>query len=188
MSVAEWFTVVTGLLYVVAIIRRRRIGWIFGGLSSLVLAVLAARSHLPMQAVLQSSYVVAAVYGWRSWSAEASQPVVRTWHWRGHLLLLGGCVLASLALAPLLGGESAFPLLDSLVACIGLGATWLTARTYLENWLYWIAVDAVSVYLFVAQDLRGVALLYALFTVIAAAGLLAWWKAWRVAGAHPGTP
>lgn len=185
MSIAEWFTVVTGLLYVVAIIRRRRIGWIFGGVSSLVLAVLAARSRLPMQALLQLSYVAAAVYGWRSWSAEERRPEVRTWHWRGHLLLIGGCSLASLGLAPLLADESAFPLLDSLVACIALGATWLTARVYLENWLYWIAVDAVSVYLFTAQQLRGVALLYGLFTLIAAVGFATWWKGWRAARPLP---
>jgi nicotinamide mononucleotide transporter len=181
MSAAEWFTVATGLLYVVAIIRRRRIGWIFGGISALVLAVLAARSRLPMQALLQLSYVVASVYGWRSWSGEASQPVIRVWHWRGHLLLLGGCGLASLALAPLLAGESAFPMLDSLVACVALGATWLTARVYLENWLYWIAVDAVSLFLFSAQQLNGVAVLYGLYTGIAAVGLYTWWKGWRAA-------
>lgn len=184
MSAAEWFAVVTGLLYVLAIIRRLRIGWIFGGVSSLVLAVLAARSRLPMQAALQLFYVAAAVYGWRSWSAQAHQPLVRTWHWRGHALLIGACVLVSLGLAPLLAGESAFPLLDSLVACVGLGATWLTARTYLENWLYWIAIDAVSVYLFLAQELRGIGVLYALFTVIAAAGFATWWRAWR-AGRPP---
>jgi nicotinamide mononucleotide transporter len=181
MSGAEWFTVATGLLYVVAIIRRQRIGWIFGGISSLVLALLAWRSRLPMQALLQLSYVAAAVYGWRSWSTAQRQPPITTWHWRGHVLLVGGCVLASFALAPLLAGESAFPLVDSLVACIGLAATWMTARVYLENWLYWIAVDAVSVYLFLAQELRGVALLYGLFTVIAAAGFHAWWKGWRAA-------
>lgn len=181
MSAAEWFTVLTGLAYVVAIIRRRRIGWIFGGASALVLTVLAVRSRLPMQALLQVSYVVASVHGWRSWSAQSSQPVIHTWHWRGHVLLLAGCVLVSLGLAPMLQGESAFPLLDSLVACVGLGATWLTARTCLESWLYWVVIDALSTYLFAAQQLHGVAVLYAVFTVIAAVGFATWWRGWQAA-------
>ena len=34
-----------------------------------------------------------------------------------------------------------------------LFATWLVARVKLENWLYWIAIDAALVYLFAAQAL-----------------------------------
>ena len=67
-SAAEWIAVVMGVVYVLLIMRRNRWGWVAGGISSLILAVLAARAHLPMQAVLQFSYVLAAVYGWWHWA------------------------------------------------------------------------------------------------------------------------
>jgi nicotinamide mononucleotide transporter len=177
-SAAEWIAVSVGVVYVLLIIRRNRWGWLAGGISSLILAVLAAQARLPMQALLQASYVVAAVYGWWSW-APASQPqAVSVWTLRGHLLAVATCVAASLGLAGLLAGEgySAFPFVDSLVACAGLLATWLVARVYLENWVYWIVIDSVSIYLFMAQGLVVTAGLFAIYLVIAVIGLCSWWR------------
>ena len=126
-----------------------------GGASSLLLTLLAARAHLPMQALLQFSYVVAAVYGWLKWAPDAAGQRIGMWHWRGHAVVCAGAVVVSLLLAKLLmrEGYSAWPFLDSLVACLGLFATWLVARVYLENWLYWIVIDSFSLYLFSAQGL-----------------------------------
>jgi nicotinamide mononucleotide transporter len=179
MGFAAWLAVFAGVIYIVAIMRRRRIGWIFSAISAGILAVLAARSRLPMQALLQSFYVLAAIYGWRSWSGSVQQRPVTTWHWRGHVLVVAGCVLVAAGLSRLLADESAFPFVDSLVACVGLVATWMTARVYLENWLYWFVVDVISLYLFLSQGLAGVALLYVFYLGIAGVGFLAWWKSWR---------
>lgn len=181
-GIAEWVAVVAGLVYIVLILRRRRWGWVAGGISSLILAVLALRARLPMQALLQLSYVAAAVYGWWRWSPRTQPQRIGTWHWRGHVLALAACVLLALGLARLIEGESAFPFADSLVACAGLFTTWLVARVYLENWVYWIAIDAVSVYLFAAQGLMVTALLFVLYLGIATAGLVHWWRLWRRAG------
>lgn len=182
---AEWLAVIAGVVYVVLIMRRRRLGWVFGGISSAILMVLAARARLPMNALLQASYVVAAVYGWWQWSRGEQERPIRFWHLRGHLLALGICALASLGLARLLAmeGASAFPFTDSMVACTGLFATWLVARVSIENWLYWIAVDAVSVYLFFVQGLVVSSLLYVLFLVIATAGFFDWLARYRRQGA-----
>ena len=175
----EWVADVTGVAYALLVMRHRRVGWIFGGISSLILTVVAWRAQLPMQALLQISYVVAAVYGWWSWSRASGMRPIAVWHWRGHVLVLAGCVLVSLVLARLLADESAFPFADSLVFCVGMYATWLLARVYLENWAYWIVIDAVSIYLFVAQGLVAVAVLFVLYMAIAVAGLAQWWQTWR---------
>lgn len=177
----EWVAVVTGFAYALLIMLRRRSGWVFGAVSSLILALLAARARLPMQALLQLSYVAAAVYGFWSWSRSSAQPAIRWWHWRGHVVALVVCVLVSLGLAQLLRNESAFPFVDSLVACAGLLATWLLARVYLENWLYWIAIDAVSIYLFFTQGLVSTAGLYVLYFSIAVIGFFGWRRDWHKA-------
>lgn len=178
---AEWVAVVAGVIYVLLIMARHRAGWVFGGLSSLILMVLAARAQLPMNALLQCSYVVAAVYGWWSWTRAPRGRPIGLWHWRGHVIALAGCVLLSLAMAQLLAreGASAFPFTDSLVACVGLLATWLVARVYLENWLYWIVVDAVSIYLFFTQGLVLSSLLYVMYLVIATVGFFNWLTKYR---------
>jgi nicotinamide mononucleotide transporter len=184
-SAIEWVAVATGFAYALLIMLRRRIGWVFGAVSSLILALLAARARLPMQALLQLSYVGAAVYGWWSWSRSSAQPVIRWWHWRGHAIGIAACLLVSLLLAQLLQDESAFPFIDSLAACVGLLATWLLARVYLENWLYWIAIDAVSIYLFFTQGLVSTAVLYVLYFSIAVIGFFGWRRGWQKAQAAP---
>jgi nicotinamide mononucleotide transporter len=186
-TVAEWAAVAAGLVYIVLIIRRHRWGWVAGGASSTIFVVICARSQLPMQALLQASYVAGAVYGWWSWAPQSQPQRISVWRLRGHLVVLALCVVVSLALRPLLAGESAFPFMDSLVACIGLFATWLVARVHLENWVYWIAIDAVSIYLYTAQGLMVTAALYAVYMVMAAAGLRSWsrLRAMQNAAARP---
>lgn len=178
---AEWIAVAGGVIYVLLIMRRQRIGWVFGGLSAAILMVLAARAQLPMNALLQATYVIASFYGWWAWSRPGPERPIDFWRGRGHLLLLGGCVLVSLALSklPAMQGSSAFPFTDSLVACAGLAATWMVARVYIENWLYWIVVDTVSIYLFFSQGLVVASLLYVLFLVIATVGFFNWLGKYR---------
>ena len=178
---AEWLAVATGVVYVLLIMARRRVGWIFGGISSLILMVLAARAKLPMNALLQLTYVVAAVYGWWSWSKAGDDRPIGKWHWRGHAAALAICLLVSLGLAhlPAMEQSSAFPFTDSLVACAGLVATWLVARVYLENWLYWIVVDAVSISLYFAQGLVVASFLYVMYLVIATVGFFHWLARYR---------
>jgi nicotinamide mononucleotide transporter len=184
-SAAEWLAVALGVVYIILIMRRQRWGWVAGGASSLILTMLAARAHLPMQALLQLSYVVAAVYGWMKWAPDAAAQRVGVWHWRGHLLACAVSMIVSLLLARLLmqEGYSAWPFLDSLVACLGLFATWLVARVYLENWLYWILIDAMSLYLFIAQGLVVTAALFVIYLLISIFGLASWWRSWRAGSA-----
>lgn len=175
-SAAEWVAVVSGVVYITLIIRRNRWGWVFGGISSLIAAVLCAYSKLPMQALLQASYVAGAVYGWWSWKPEAAQQHISHWKPQWHLIMLILCAGASLGLSPLLADESAFPFLDSLVACFGLFATWQVARVYIENWVYWLVVDAISMYLYMSQGLVLMAGLFIIYFVMSLTGLVSWWR------------
>jgi nicotinamide mononucleotide transporter len=186
-SGAEWLAVSTGVVYILLIMRRNRWGWLAGGISSTILAVLAARARLPMQALLQLSYVAAAVYGWWSWAPQSQPKHVSVWHLRGHILAVLACVVTSLGVAQLLAGEgySAFPFLDSLVACVGLFTTWLVARVYLENWMYWIVIDAISIYMFISQGLVVTASLFVIYLVISMIGLRSWWLLRRQAALAP---
>jgi nicotinamide mononucleotide transporter len=177
----EWMADATGVAYVLLVMRQQRVGWVLGGISSLILTVLAWQSRLPMQALLQFSYVVAAVYGWWSWSRNQGARPIGVWHWRGHVLVVAGSLAASFAVSRLLVGESAFPFTDSLVFCIGMFATWLLARVYLENWTYWIVLDAVSIYLWLAQGSVAIAALFVVYLSLAIAGQVQWWKGWRQA-------
>jgi nicotinamide mononucleotide transporter len=180
-SLTEWIAVLLGVIYIVLIVRRNRWGWAAGGVSSALLTVLAARAQLPMQALLQFSYVIAAVYGWWSWAPGAQPQRISVLPWSKHLAAIAICIVVSLGLAqlPAMQHASAWPFLDSLVTCVGLFATWLVARVYLENWIYWLVIDSISVFLFIKQDLAVTALLFVMYFLIACIGMRSWWHSYR---------
>ena len=181
-SAPEAVSVVTGLLYCILAVRRTRWCWVAGGISSGILVVLAWHAKLPMQACLQAYYVGMAVYGFWHWSQdEGAAKAVTTWPLRAHLISWGAIVALSVLTSRYLASETqaAWPLLDSLTTWGSLLATWLTAQVKLENWLYWIVFDAISVFLFVAQGLMFVALLMLLYLVIASIGFVSWSRSRR---------
>ena len=179
-SPAEIVAVVTGLAYVLLTVRRNRWCWVAGGISSLILAVLAAQSRIPMQSGLQAWYVVMSVYGWLQWSQPAAGRIVM---WSAGRHLAG--VIASLAVAALVARwlatetQAAWPVLDAATTTLSLFATWQVARMVRENWLYWIVIDAVSLVLYAAQGLALTAVLFAIYLVVAVAGYIAWRRQWH---------
>jgi nicotinamide mononucleotide transporter len=63
---------------------------------------------------------------------------------------------------------------DALVAWASVLATWLVARKVLENWLYWIAIDAIAALLYWSQGFHATAVLFVVYVAIAVRGYLAW--------------
>jgi nicotinamide mononucleotide transporter len=183
----EAVAVLSGIGYVWLIMRRQRIGWPIGALSSIIYVYLSALHRLPMQAILQAYYVVMAAYGWFSWTRNAREEAGRVyrWSWRRHLLAVAVIVLISIASARWLAQEThdAWPLLDSLTTWSSFFATWLIARSVLDNWLYWICTDAVLVFLFGSRGLVATSLLFGIYLVVAVFGYFSWLRTYRAADA-----
>ena len=179
----EAIAVVSGLVYVLLILRRNRWGWVAGALSSSIYVVIAARARLPMQSLLQMYYVGMSVYGWFSWKRNAEQEEGRIFRWplRWHLLVALGILLASALSAHLLATETRaeWPLLDSLTTWTSLVATWLLARSVFENWYYWIFADIIMVGLFVRQGLPPTACLFTIYIIVSCFGLRSWLRRYR---------
>ncbi len=179
-SPLEAVSVVLGLLYAILAVKRVRWCWVAGGVSSAILAYLAFVAKLPMQAALQAYYVGMAVYGFWHWSREGGTTrIVTTMPLKYHLGAWVVIAIVSVLTAKWLAAETeaAWPLLDSAVTWTSLLATLLTARVKLENWLYWFTADAVAIYLFVAQGLMFVAVLFVGFMIISVVGFFTWRKA-----------
>jgi nicotinamide mononucleotide transporter len=182
-SPAELISVVLGFAYSVLAVKRMRWAWAAGGLGSAILVVLAWNAKLPMQAALQGYYVVMGVYGFWRWSKDEGEATraVSTLPLGMHVLACAIILLVSFASSRLLAGQTqaAWPFLDSFTTWGSLFATWLAAQVKLENWLYFIVFDAISMFLFGVQGLMFVALLFAAYLVVAAVGLVSWFKTWR---------
>jgi nicotinamide mononucleotide transporter len=53
---------------------------------------------------------------------------------------------------------------------------WLMARRKIENWLFWIVGDLISIPLYYVKGYSLTSIQYLIFTIVAVAGYYAWKK------------
>ncbi len=179
MAPTEFAAVACGFAYILLAIRQLRACWIAGLASSALYAIVFRDSGLPMHAMLQLVYVALSFYGWFTWRRDSrTRTGPRRLPARIHLYALGGVLVATAASAPLVAsyGLAAAPVADSLGTWASLFATWLLARRYADNWIWWIVIDTGLAALFLWQGLAMTAALYLAYAVLAWAG----WRSWRL--------
>lgn len=179
-TVIESAAFVLALGYVLLSIRQAVLAWPLMIASSILYGLLFGVARLYGQMALQALFVVIALWGWWQWAfgRKGEQPLAVTLlPWRLRLWLAAAWLATALASAAGLARltDAAAPWLDAFTTVGSLIAQLLTARKYVEAWPAWIVVNAVSVALFVGQQLWLTALLYAVFLVLSAVG----WAAWR---------
>ena len=74
--------------------------------------------------------------------------------------------------------SAAWPFLDAFTTWASVLTTFLVIWKILENWLYWLVIDSISIYLYLDRGLYLTALLFAVYLVIAIFGYLHWRKLW----------
>ncbi len=80
---------------------------------------------------------------------------------------------------------AAFPYLDAFVTVSSVVTTYMVARKILENWLYWLVIDSLSLYLYWQRELNLYVGLFALYLVLVVIGLVRWHRDWRAQTAVP---
>ncbi len=178
-SVWEWTAVILGFAYLLLAVRRNQWCWWAALISSAIYLVLVARAHLYMQVLLQLFYLVMAVYGylqWRSGRDQAGELEMVRWSWSKHVAVAGVVLLATVLNGWLLSSQldAHAPYLDAFVTWGSVVTTWMVARRVIENWLYWIVVDAVAAVLYFNQGLRATALLFIAYIGIVIHGYFVW--------------
>jgi nicotinamide mononucleotide transporter len=178
MSVLELAAVILALAYLILAIRQDRWCWVAGGSSAILYGIIFVSAKLYMEASLQSFYLIMAIYGWLTWGrpAAGNDLTITRWTTRTHLVLAVAVAIGSIAIGGLLDQltDAAWPVIDSFTTLAALVATYMVARKVLENWLWWIVIDTVSVGLYLSRDLHLTALLFCGYVILAAAGWLTW--------------
>ena len=176
-SPLEIVAVVAAILYLLLAIRQHISCWLFALVSTAIYVVLFLEARLYMESVLNGFYFGMAVYGFFSWrhGGDNDLPVTSA-GWRFHLvaiaLLTAGALLNGWVLAA--WTDAAYPYIDSLTTWGAIWTTWLVARKILENWWYWLVIDAVSVVIYWSRGLELTALLFVLYLGMIPFGYAAW--------------
>jgi nicotinamide mononucleotide transporter len=191
-SLSEAIGAALGLAYLLLAVRRSLLCWLCAFVSTAIYLVLFARASLYMQSLLQVFYLVMAVVGFIDWKRGRSDEagvLIRTWTVSQHALAAVAVMLATLLNGWFLATQTdaAAPYLDSFVTWGSVVTTWMVARRVLENWLYWIVVDALAAYLYFTQGLLVTTALFVIYLGIVVHGYWVWRREHReqVTGAIP---
>lgn len=177
------FTTILGIIYLVLEYRASIALWIVGIIMPALDIYLYWTHGLYGDAGMAVYYTLAAVYGYAVWQfgkkqgQTDKQPLPVT-HMRKSLYLPAFVFFAvAWGITYYVLEEftnSTVPLLDAFTNAMSFVGLWALARKYVEQWLFWIAVDAICFYLYVIKGIPFKAGLYGLYTVIAVMGYLKW--------------
>lgn len=176
--------VLLAIAYVLLAVKERIECWYAAFVSSAIFLVLFWNVSLLMESALQIYYMGMALYGWSQWRRHANSEEdlrIHTWPLIQHLQWFATIALVTLVSGYLLSNNTtaARPYLDSFTTWASVFTTWLVAHKVLENWLYWIVIDALSIFLYVDRGLYLTAVLFVVYVVIAVLGFAQWQQRYR---------
>ncbi|MES2590306.1 MAG: nicotinamide riboside transporter PnuC [Bacteroidota bacterium] len=177
----EWLIFITALLYVILAGIENSWCWLFGIVASILSVYLCYEGKLFLESGLQLFYIIIGIYGWYQWlhgSKEKTElPIVSFSFIKNMLLLSIGCILwIPFGYIANRYSTQVMPYLDGFITAFSLVATWMTTKKIIENWLYWIVIDALAIVLYASRGFYLLALLYIIYTLLAANGYFQWRK------------
>ncbi len=172
--------VVFGLIYVILAARKNYWCWYFGIVSCALWAYATfAYYQLYFDAILNIFYVIMGFWGlyqWKFGNDHQIEKPISSLGWNQNLkyIILG--VLIALPFGYFFAAytQAASTYLDSVTTVFAIVATFLTVYKILENWLYWIVVDILYVYLYITREAWLFALIFIIYIIIAIDGYISW--------------
>ncbi len=178
----EWIAVLTGVLYVILAARNNILCWSFAIISALLYMYICYTYQLYLESGLQTFYLIMAIIGWIMWNqSNASGSMIKRWSLQSHAVNILISTLATVILGYLFSSytNQENPYVDAFTTCFSLTATFLVTKRVLGNWIYWIIIDLISIYLYADRGLYLSSVLYLLFTILAIVGFSTWLKRFK---------
>ncbi|MGL4613289.1 MAG: nicotinamide riboside transporter PnuC [Shewanella sp.] len=204
MSWIEMVGTVFGLLCIWCASKEKTINYFFGLINVTLFAMIFYQIQLYGLLILQLFFFVANIYGWYAWTRPNiidGQSLQVRWLSKQKLLITAVVsiiaiflmtifidhVFAALAkiainilnafgntipLEPL--APDAFPFWDATMTILSIVAQILMTRKYVENWILWVVINAISVGVYAAQGVYAMSIEYAILLFIALNGSRVW--------------
>ncbi|HEX6997248.1 MAG TPA: nicotinamide riboside transporter PnuC [Gammaproteobacteria bacterium] len=184
MLALELTAVALAVAYLVLAIRQNPWCWPAALASVLLYVVITVDARLYMDAALQAYYAAMAVYGWYQWrrgGAEHTGVSITVWPLRLHAAAIVGTLALTAAVGTWLAAntDAAYPYLDSFATIGSIVTTYMVARKVLENWIYWLVIDSLYVYIYATRGLLPTAALFGFYLVLVVIGFRRWLRDFR---------
>ena len=177
----ETLAVALGISYLLLAMRENSLCWYCAFFSTAIYVYIFGDVSLYMESALNVYYMGMAVYGWLQWQkggANHSGVEIVRWTAKHHIICVLVILIASVISGYLLSvnTDARLPYLGSFTTWASVFTTVMVARKVLENWLYWIVINSVSIYLYIDRDLDQTAAMFTLYLMLSVLGYVAWKK------------
>ena len=177
----EWLIFTFALVYVILAAIENVWCWLFGILASLFSVYLCFIGHLFLESGLQIFYVIIGIYGWYEWlhgSKNKTELVIISYSFSKivYLIFIGIIIWIPFGYTAHKYSTQALPYLDACITAFSIVATWMTAKKIIQNWIFWIVIDGMAVFLYASRSFYMIALLYGIYTILSIIGYIQWKK------------
>ncbi|HRG53685.1 MAG TPA: nicotinamide riboside transporter PnuC [Bacteroidia bacterium] len=175
----EWLIFIMAMAYVILAAIENVWCWLFGILASVLSVYLCYSGNLFLESGLQVFYVIIGIYGWYEWlhgsKNKTELPIISYSLTKiFYLILIGIIIWIPFGYIARNYSTQALPYLDAYITAFSIVATWMTAKKIIQNWIFWIVIDALAVFLYASRSFYLIALLYSIYTVLSILGYFQW--------------
>ncbi len=154
-----------------------------GMISTIIFVYLLFKWELLGDMMINGYYFIMSVYGWYIWTRKIDETHVTQISTTtskekriSAFIFLGTLLFVFLVYKAFDKWTSWVAYIDTLTTAIFFVGMWLMARRKLENWIFWIIGDLISIPLYFYKGFTFTSIQYLGFTVIAIFGYLTWKK------------
>ncbi|MGB5941801.1 MAG: nicotinamide riboside transporter PnuC [Leeuwenhoekiella sp.] len=181
--VLELLGVFFGILSVFFSMRNNILVFPTGIISTAIFVYILLKFGLLGDMMINGYYFIMSIYGWWVWTRKVDAghvtPITTTTK-KEHLTSIG-IFFGTMAFVALVytffdKWETWVSGVDIVTTSIFFVGMWLMAKRKIENWIYWIVGDFITIPLYFYKGLTFSSLQYVIFTVLAIYGYFAWKK------------
>jgi len=179
MVTLEWTAAGLGVINIALLIFRSVWNYPFGIAMVALYIFVFWQERLYAEAGLQVFFILAQAWGWWLWlriGGEDNRVPVRWLDWPSRVVWTTVTAALSLNLGWVMYRftDAVMPYADSAIAGASVTAQLLLAFRRIENWILWIAIDVVSILVYINRGLYPTAGLYGGMLVMSLIGLREW--------------
>lgn len=170
--VLEFLAITFGLLYTILYIQEVKYCFVFAVLGAFLYAYLCYIKQIFAEVFLQIFYIFTALYGWVNWGEYGENSISAF----AHTIVLIGTIVAFLVVGYFLKQrlQPKLPYLDSFTTVFSITGTLLMVNFIHATWLYLLAINVVSIFLYYQRGMKMSIILYAFYVYLSLAGWFGW--------------
>ena len=177
----EIFAVIFALLYLFLAMKQNIACWYAAFISTLIYIIIYWDVSLYMESLLNFYYLLMAIYGWMNWNkkSQIDKNYVISWSYQNHIVvILLILILTVISGFSLQKTDAVYPYLDSFTTWASVITTFMVAQKILSNWIFWIIINSVAIFLNFDRELYLTVILLMTYQVMSVYGYYQWRKSY----------